>query len=199
VLPGIPRAALDQRTDRNFIHTQQDHRMLTLQLAKLSLQTFELLQQVCAFLPGDRRRLVITHRRISILLEITNCALATYGAYQIHMTSRQLFLQSIEVRAEQVAREDSDNARLDWLENMARFLRHELRNTMIGISSSLDLLSRKSIDTDAEVYVRRAHRSFTYMRKLVADPFTHFKLIFDDQRIRSMRDLDEPYTILIAR
>jgi signal transduction histidine kinase len=97
------------------------------------------------------------------------CAIATYGAYQIHMTSRQLYLQSVALRAEQAAREDADNARLDWLENMARFLRHELRNTMIGISSSLELLSRKGVKPGADVYVHRARRSVTYMRKLVAD------------------------------
>lgn len=97
------------------------------------------------------------------------CAIATYAAYQINMTSRQLYLQSVALRAEQAAREDADNARLDWLENMARFLRHELRNTIIGISSSLELLKFKGVDLQAQVYIDRALRSVTYMRKLVND------------------------------
>jgi len=52
---------------------------------------------------------------------------------------------------------------------MAQFLRHELRNTIIGISSSLDLLHRKGVAADKQVYVDRARRSVGYMRKLVND------------------------------
>jgi signal transduction histidine kinase len=100
---------------------------------------------------------------------LTICAIATYADYQIQLTARELYLQSVKLRAEQIAREESDNARLDWLENMARFLRHELRNTMIGISSSLELMSRRGVSPEADVYLGRAQRSVTHMRKLVSD------------------------------
>jgi signal transduction histidine kinase len=100
---------------------------------------------------------------------LTIWGIASYGAYQAQATSRLLYLRSAELRHEQALRQDADDSRLAWLENMAGFLRHELRNTMIGVSSSLDLLHRKGVATDSQVYVDRARRSIGYMRKLLND------------------------------
>ena len=57
--------------------------------------------------------------------------------------------------------------RLTWLENLARFLRHELKNQVIAVSTSLELANQTSPDTAAERYVDRAQRSLGRMRRLV--------------------------------
>ena len=100
---------------------------------------------------------------------LTICGIATFGAYQAQTISRLLYLRSAELQHEQELQQDTDDGRLAWLENMAQFLRHELRNTIIGISSSLDLLHRKGVAADKQIYVDRARRSVGYMRKLVND------------------------------
>ena len=57
--------------------------------------------------------------------------------------------------------------RILWLENLARFLRHELKNTMIGFRSSVDLIERKTPDAPIEKYLARARNSLTYMAKIL--------------------------------
>jgi signal transduction histidine kinase len=57
--------------------------------------------------------------------------------------------------------------RLDWLENLARFLRHELRNQAVAIGTSLNLTKKTPLDWQAEKYVERADRSLSRMKRLV--------------------------------
>ena len=56
-----------------------------------------------------------------------------------------------------------------WLQDMADFLRHELRDAMSGIQSSLDLLKNQNSDLRASEYLARAQHSVTYMRRLLND------------------------------
>jgi signal transduction histidine kinase len=55
--------------------------------------------------------------------------------------------------------------RIRWLEGFARFLRHELKNQLIGVRTSLDLLERRP---DPALYVHRARRSVQVMQRLLA-------------------------------
>ncbi len=58
--------------------------------------------------------------------------------------------------------------RLNWLENLARFLRHELKNQMVAMSTSIDLAqSGDSLDAN-RIYLDRAQRSLHRMRGLVS-------------------------------
>ncbi|MGI9289667.1 MAG: sensor histidine kinase [Gammaproteobacteria bacterium] len=59
--------------------------------------------------------------------------------------------------------------RLAWLENMARFLRHELRNALLGVSTSLDILRRKGVAPEHEVYLQRAALAAFNMKRLLDD------------------------------
>lgn len=56
--------------------------------------------------------------------------------------------------------------RVSWLENMARFLRHELKNQLIGIQTSLGMLRGKSAEQGAR-FVERAERSASVMSRIV--------------------------------
>ena len=57
--------------------------------------------------------------------------------------------------------------RIDWLENMANFLRHELKNNIAAFSSSLQLIERKTGGQDLESVLERARRSLRYMGQLL--------------------------------
>jgi signal transduction histidine kinase len=50
---------------------------------------------------------------------------------------------------------------------MARFLKHELKNTTVGIKTSLELMQRRTQDNTLEVYFERADRSLKYMNVLL--------------------------------
>lgn len=56
--------------------------------------------------------------------------------------------------------------RLTWLESLARFLRHELKNQMVAMKTSLDLAEGPS-GAGTERYIGRARRSLSAMNRLV--------------------------------
>lgn len=92
-------------------------------------------------------------------------------------------LEQIEIRDQQLAeyskhleglvdeRTDeltaANNRRIQWLENMARFLKHELKNATIGVKSSLELIERRSQQPGITVYLERAKKSLNYINILL--------------------------------
>ncbi len=99
------------------------------------------------------------------------CTVFTAVKYQ---GARQQFDQRIRLEEEKQRSEallhrvsDMRAERLTWLENLARFLRHELKNQVVAVSTSLELTNQTSLDTAAERYVDRAQRSLGRMRRLV--------------------------------
>lgn len=59
--------------------------------------------------------------------------------------------------------------RLNWLENLARFLRHELKNQVVAIGTSLSLLESTESNPDPQPlrYVGRARKSLDRMDRLL--------------------------------
>lgn len=57
--------------------------------------------------------------------------------------------------------------RLNWLESLARFLRHELKNQMVAIGTSIDMIEQAPPDAPPERYLSRARRSLGRMNSLV--------------------------------
>lgn len=99
------------------------------------------------------------------------CVLFTWVKYQgaREQFDQRLRLQEEMLRSESLLSQVTDmrEERLTWLENLARFLRHELKNQVVAVGTSLDLTQQTSLDVDAERYVERAHRSLGRMRRLV--------------------------------
>ena len=62
----------------------------------------------------------------------------------------------------------ANNRRIQWLENMARFLKHELKNASVGVKSSLELIGRRSQQPSIDIYLERAKKSLGYMDILLA-------------------------------
>ena len=62
----------------------------------------------------------------------------------------------------------SDTKRILWLETMASFLKHELKNSSVGIKTSLDLIERRSTEKKkVDVYLARARKSMDTMNALL--------------------------------
>ena len=59
--------------------------------------------------------------------------------------------------------------RVDWLERMAHFLRHELDNKILGISSTLDRIEHNDETGRFADYVDRGRRTTTQMHRLLED------------------------------
>ncbi|MEQ1546225.1 ATP-binding protein [Methyloglobulus sp.] len=62
---------------------------------------------------------------------------------------------------------EANNRRIQWLENMAKFLKHELKNASIGVKSSLELIERRSQQPSINIYLERAKKSLNYMNILL--------------------------------
>ncbi|WP_189545762.1 ATP-binding protein [Mesorhizobium sp. M2E.F.Ca.ET.209.01.1.1] len=63
------------------------------------------------------------------------------SAYQKELISRQLFLTETRERERLSRQTQQDATHLEWLRTFARFLRHEVRQPVAQINSSLELLS----------------------------------------------------------
>ncbi len=63
---------------------------------------------------------------------------------------------------------DANEKRILWLESMARFLKHELKNSSVGIKTSLDLIERRMTEKKKiDVYIARARKSMVNMNALL--------------------------------
>ena len=58
--------------------------------------------------------------------------------------------------------------RLTWLENLARFLRHELSNQIVAVATSMQLAQSSGSLEDNRLYLDRGERSLRRMRGLVS-------------------------------
>ena len=62
----------------------------------------------------------------------------------------------------------SNTKRILWLETMASFLKHELKNSSVGIKTSLDLIERRSTEKKkVDTYIARARKSMNTMNALL--------------------------------
>ncbi|MEQ1559571.1 MAG: ATP-binding protein [Methyloglobulus sp.] len=99
------------------------------------------------------------------------------------INSFNAMLEQIEIRDQQLAKyskhleglvdertdelTEANNRRIQWLENMAKFLKHELKNASIGVKSSLELIERRSQQPSINIYLERAKKSLNYMNILL--------------------------------
>jgi two-component system, OmpR family, sensor histidine kinase ChvG len=130
-------------------------------------------------------------------------SLLAMAAYQRERISRQLFLAEKRERAALRLQSLQDKRYLDWLRKLAMFLRHEVRNPVGRINSSLELAQTKSADndeikasltnasqstrdvwnlierascaTDAEAFVRQGRPEWIDLAQLLADLVAGFQ------------------------
>src|SRR5580692_4541379 len=98
---------------------------------------------------------------------VVNSLLAV-TAYRLEYTSRQHFESQARVHIEYSQRLVAQKDRTRWLETIAGFLRHELKNSMIGIDSSIALAEQSAtLDHPVIKYLGRAKRSLEFMRRFL--------------------------------
>jgi signal transduction histidine kinase len=64
-------------------------------------------------------------------------------------------------------RRELEQVRIQWLEQMARFLRHELRNALVGATTSLTLLQRRSSIPEDDTYAVRTRQALRVIGTLL--------------------------------
>jgi signal transduction histidine kinase len=128
--------------------------------------------------------------------------LLAMAAYQKELISRQLFVSERREREALAKQHQSDARYLDWLRQLAKFLRHEVRQPVAQINSSMEiiqlaskndarfapylesaslatqhvwnLVERASQATDAEAYVRQGRLQRTDLRVLLTEQVEAF-------------------------
>ena len=122
-------------------------------------------------LHGEPNYLLRSH---SIFL-VAAVGFAVLHSVQAERSAHEIFrarerLESEQERTQGLLRDVTKmrQERLTWLENLARFLRHELKNQMVAMSTSIDLAqSGDSLEAN-RIYLDRAKRSLNRMRGLVS-------------------------------
>jgi signal transduction histidine kinase len=98
---------------------------------------------------------------------VTIAIVATYGTVRYERTSRERFLAQDCLQAEYALRLAVEHDRSEWLGVVAGFVRHELKNAVAGVGSSLELLERSGLDPERSQYTERAQRSLKFMRSVL--------------------------------
>jgi signal transduction histidine kinase len=104
----------------------------------------------------------------AIYMLVISTGILTVGAYRMEMTSRMEHYTAEKLLARERHERETEAARIAWLENLAHFLRHELRNSVTGVRTSLDLLElRAPPDDHNRVYFDRARAGLKVIRRLL--------------------------------
>jgi signal transduction histidine kinase len=111
---------------------------------------------------------------INTLFLITAVAISAFTSYLLESYSRKDFVQTIELNKALCALKDSQNVlkstlkqQVEWSKLFTSFIRHELSNSIIGVSTSLQLIKKKSSDETAAFYTVRAEKSLKDLKKLL--------------------------------
>lgn len=128
----------------------------------------------------------------ALYMLVISYGILTVGAYRMEITSRLAHYTAEQLLAQERHERQTEAARIDWLENLAHFLRHELRNSVVGVRTSLDLLERRTKpEASTLTYFERARRGLQVIGRLlestsaasslessfIRDPITAFDLV----------------------
>ena len=91
----------------------------------------------------------------------------------------------------------AEQKRIGWLENMARFLKHETKNALVGANMSIDLIQSKSHDASIEKYIDRAGRSVKQVDDILGNiaSATSLEAAFSKEQESTKTEID--FSILI--
>ena len=92
-----------------------------------------------------------------------------FAAGALDWTRRELFLANIARDEEHSRRLALEQERSRWLQVSSDYLNHEMKNALLGISSSLSLLERGTHESKPSEYIERAASSTRFMKRLLAE------------------------------
>ncbi|MGI9323917.1 MAG: sensor histidine kinase [Pseudomonadales bacterium] len=107
-----------------------------------------------------------SHQRVSIIAGFAAIhGILLFSSYQRERQQRSLFMGQQQLKQSLADRQQIREERASWYQNLARFLRHELSNQLVGARTSLQLVERFS-DRQAE-YLGRARESLERMQLML--------------------------------
>lgn len=113
-----------------------------------------------AMLRGD----ALTSAYVTPLLVFFGLA---FSAYMLDISSRAVFVVNLERNRELAQRLALESERSKWLRVGSEYLNHEIKNALLGVTSSLSLIRRRNTDTDLAGYLDRAENSAQFMKRLL--------------------------------
>ena len=88
-------------------------------------------------------------------------------AYQREMVVRRLFIKNREEQRAARKHAQDDQRYLDWLRGLAGFLRHEVRQPVALISSSLSVMQMTTTDVDSKAQITNAETGVRHVWSLI--------------------------------
>ena len=116
---------------------------------------------------------VLTSAYVTPLLVFFGLA---FSAYMLDISSRTVFIVNLERNRELAQRLALESERSKWLKVGSDYLNHEIKNALLGITSSLGLIRRRNADTRLAGYVDRAENSAQFMKRLLNEVSTSTSL-----------------------
>lgn len=92
-----------------------------------------------------------------------------FSAYFLDLAARNVFLLDRIVAQTHARQLELERERNSWLRVGSDYLNHEIKNAMLGISSSLSLLQRRNRDKELADYIERAGQSTAFMKRLLGE------------------------------
>lgn len=99
-----------------------------------------------------------------------------FSAYMLDLSSRTAFIVNLERNREFTRRLSLESERSKWLRVGNNYLNHEIKNALLGITSSLGLIRRRNVDAGLVGYVDRAEKSAQFMKRLLNEVSTSTSL-----------------------
>lgn len=111
---------------------------------------------------------------INNLFLLTAMTISSFTSYLLETYSRKDYFKTLHLnQALDALKKSEDKLKLthqeqtEWSTLFTRFIRHELSNSIIGVSSSLQLIKKKSKTDLNSIYIERAEKSLRELRDLL--------------------------------
>lgn len=135
---------------------------------------------------------------IHVALVLIFCGMA-FAAYSLDIASRTIYLMIQSRDREYAERLELESERIKWLSVANDFLNHELKNALLGITFSLDLIKRRNKDSALNEYIARADSSTLFVRRVLREVSASTSLESALEKVELERiDLKELLEIKVA-
>lgn len=92
-----------------------------------------------------------------------------FAVYRSELIRRQTFIQNRAFSLQQQALRKAEKDRTEWFKGTTNFLRHELRNSIRGISSSIEMFLRFNPQYEDDKYIERSKLGLKLSNRMLKD------------------------------
>lgn len=90
-----------------------------------------------------------------------------FAAHSLDVSNRTVFLVNLARSRDYAQRIELEQERSRWLKTGSDYLNHEVKNALLGMSSSLRLIQKRNKDEALTNYLDRAENSTAFMKRLL--------------------------------